>query len=155
MNIPTIFKSFQSPKYTSILKYAAVALIAILIFSAGVSVGNRGARFADQWDKNYARQFGGPQSPFSMPDRGDRPNMPHGAFGAVVGVSFPSFAIKGPREAEKIVLIGSTTMIRSLRSSASVDDIRIGSSVVVIGEPDDMGRINANLIRIVPSPEIQ
>ncbi|MES2314349.1 MAG: hypothetical protein V4524_00205 [Patescibacteria group bacterium] len=153
MNFSQFLKSFQSEKYASLLRYMSFAFLGIIIFGAGIFVGHRVTEFSYQWSSNYSREFGGPRSPF-FGDIDDGPSMPHGAFGAVIGVNFPSFAIKGPLEAEKIILIGTSTLLRSLHGPASTTDIHVGSAVIVIGEPDAQGRISASLIRIVPPPPI-
>jgi hypothetical protein len=151
MDITKVTSVLQSPRYASTLKYGGFALIALILFGAGLVIGHRSAEFEYQWDSHYSNAFGGPQSPFGGASD-DRPNMPHGAFGSVIGVNFPSFAIKGPHEAERIVIIGTTTAIHFLHESTTTSAIRIGSSVIVIGEPDDQGKIDATLIRIMPTP---
>ena len=149
MDITTFLSSLRSPKYESFLKYGGFVLIGLIIFIAGAYVGHRMTDFAYRWDANYSHEFAGPGSPFG-PGGDDRPSMPHGTFGSVIGVNWPSFAIKGPREAERIVVIGTTTAIRYMHSYASTTDIHVGSMVVVLGEPDDEGKIVATLIRIMP-----
>ncbi len=153
MKFIDFLKSFQSDKYAHLLRYLSFAFAGLIIFGAGIYIGHKATAFSYQWGANYAREFGGPRSPFGG-EIDDAPSMPHGAFGAVIGVNFPSFAIKGPHEAEKIILIGTSTLIRALRAEASTTDIHVGSAVIVIGEPDDHGRINATLIRIMPPPGI-
>ncbi|MDD5165385.1 MAG: hypothetical protein PHG25_02510 [Candidatus Pacebacteria bacterium] len=151
MKFKHFLKSFQSEKYTHLLRYLSFAFAGLIIFGAGIYVGHRATDFSYQWGANYSREFSGPHSPFGG-EIDDAPSMPHGAFGAVIGINFPSFAIKGPYEAEKIILISTSTLIRALRAEASTTDIHVGSAVIVIGEPDDHGRINATLIRIMPPP---
>ncbi|HTK33578.1 MAG TPA: hypothetical protein VL335_03515 [Candidatus Paceibacterota bacterium] len=154
MKIADMLKTVQSDRYAAVLRYLSFIFVGVVIFGAGIYVGHKVTEFSYEWSSNYSREFGGPHSPF-FSDTDDVQPMPHGAFGSVVGINFPSFAIKGPHEAEKIVVIGSSTLIRTLHSQASTDDIRIGSAVIVIGEPDMQGRINATLVRIMPSPFVQ
>lgn len=144
-------KSLQSDNYASGLRYLSFIFLGVIIFGAGIFVGNRTTEFSYQWRANYAREFNSPRSPF-FEDTNDRSPLPHGAVGSVIGLNFPSFAIKGPHEAEKIILIGTSTLIRSLHADASTTDIHVGSVVMVLGDPDSYGKINATFIRVMPPP---
>ncbi|MDE2037844.1 MAG: hypothetical protein KGI69_01300 [Patescibacteria group bacterium] len=140
-----------SSALSKLVAVLAVLLVALVIFWAGMAVGYRKAVFSYQWDDSYAKQFGGPHSPF-MPDADDASLNSHGAFGQIVAVRLPEFTVKGPAEAEKNVLVSDGTVIRYFHDQASTSDLSVGSTVVVIGEPDGQGRIQASLIRIVPPP---
>jgi len=144
----------QSPKFTLLIRILAVALIALLIFWAGTVVGYRKAAFSYRWDDSYARQFAGERSPLGFFDQdvSDRTPNPHGAFGQVVSVSLPVIVIKGPAEAEKEVVIGSTTVIRSFHDATASTTLMPGNTVVVIGSPNNSGQIEASFIRIMPPP---
>jgi hypothetical protein len=142
----------QSKKYSRIMASLGILLAALVIFAAGAFVGYRKADFSYRWSDNYYRDFGGPGSPFNMSHADDNAPTSHGAFGKIVAVNLPSFAVQGPDEAEKVVIIDSQTIIRSFHNQATTTDIQPGQFVVVIGEPDDNGQIQASLVRIVPSP---
>lgn len=141
----------QSPLFDKLIRALGALLIALIVFAAGVMVGYRKAEFSYHWETHYADMFGGSASPFAITgDTDDNVPTSHGAFGQVVAVDLPTLTVKGPREAEKIIIIGPDTAIRRFRNSASTTDISVGQSVVVIGTPDDEGRIEATLIRIMP-----
>ncbi len=142
----------QSKRYSRLLASLGILLVALIVFAAGIIVGYRKAEFSYRWSNNYYRNFGGPSSPFGLSDADDNALSPHGAFGTVIGVNLPSFAVRGPDEAEKIVIIGPQTVIRSMRNPATTSDIRTGQSVIIIGEPDEQGQIDASFVRIVPPP---
>jgi hypothetical protein len=83
--------------------------------------------------------------------RGDEIN-PHGAVGEIVSKNLPKIMVKGPNRAEEIVNINSDTSIRKFRNVASTNDLAIGEQVIVIGEPNSVGEIDAVMIRIMPLP---
>ena len=126
-----------------------ILLVVLIIFAAGIFVGYHEADFSGSWSDNYMHNFGGPESPFGLRDTDDNTPTPHGAFGTVIGVNLPSFAVKGPDEAEKVIVISPQTIIRAMHAQASTTDIHIGEMVVIIGEPDQQGQINASFVRII------
>ncbi len=130
-----------------------ILIAVLLIFWAGTAVGYRQARFSDDWENSYAHQFGGPGSPFVAHGGQDDSFMSaHGAFGQVVGVRLPEIIVKGSSESEKTVMVNASTIIRRFRAAATTTDLATGETVIVIGEPDSQGTIQASLIRIVPAP---
>jgi hypothetical protein len=150
-----INKFLQSEKYSKLITTLGILLAVLVIFGAGVFVGYRKADFSYRWSDNYYRDFGGPHSPFAptgTSDADDNAPTPHGAFGTVIGVNLPNFAVKGPNEAEKVIVIGPQTVIRSMHNLGTTTDIKMGQSVIIIGEPDDQGQINASFVRIMPPP---
>ncbi len=150
-----INKFLQSEKYSRLIKTLGVLLAILVIFGAGVFVGYRKADFSNRWSNNYYRDFGGMHSPFGpsgVSDADDSAPTPHGAFGTVIGVNLPTFAVKGPNEAEKVVVIGPNTIIRSMHNLGTTTDLQTGESVIIIGEPDSQGQITASFVRIVPAP---
>jgi len=149
MNITHIKKYFSS---TSALKALGILLIALIIFWAGVAIGYNKAIFSYRWHSHYAEQFAGNQSPFAIPNDHDADNMPnpHGAFGTIISAHLPLIIIKGPIEAEKTVIITATTVIRDIHNDAASTTLTEGQGVVVIGSPDEQGRIVASFIRILP-----
>jgi hypothetical protein len=123
-------------------------LIAALIFHAGVVVGSHRA------------QFGRP----SMMDRGFRPSFApegfeiphgfisndHGAVGTITALTLPTFLMQTRDDETQTILVGTSTVIRSATSTTS-PTLSVGSQVVVLGAPDSQGRIDAKLIRVLPS----
>ncbi len=58
--------------------------------------------------------------------------------------------IKGSDNAEKIVSVKDDTAINRFREKIKVGDLKIDDQIVVIGEPNDLGQIEAKLIRVIP-----
>ena len=132
-----------------------IAIIALIIFQAGVFVGYRKASFAFRFGDNYYRTFGDRGSkPFHIPLKGDFIDA-HGTVGKVISVHFPTFVIEGQDAVEKVVRINDETEIRRFRSAATSSDITVDGFVVVIGMPNENAEVEAKLIRILPPPQEQ
>lgn len=147
MNLSHPIKSGVVSKVILIL---ACLLILLLVFQAGMFVGFRKGLFTSQWNDNYSRGFDDPRSVFApfMMD-GDMPN-PHGVVGTIASQNLPNLIVKGRGTAEEVVVVGPETVIRGIRHSASTSDLVAGRQVVIIGEPDENGRLRASLIRVMP-----
>ncbi len=147
-------KIFESRILKTIIYSLAIIILAILIFQAGVFVGYRKAAFSYQWGENYYRAFG---------DTGRKPMMggfvldgltgAHGVAGKIMKVSLPNFIIEGQDKIEKMIFIKDDTVINRSRDSIKSSELQAGDFVIVIGSPDDEGKIQANLIRLAPPPE--
>jgi hypothetical protein len=142
----------QSSTYAKLL-FALGALLAILlIFSAGMAVGYQRAAFSRGWNENYygnMSRFGRIFEPFA----GDSDNLnSHGAIGNIMSVNLPRFVVRGPRQAEQVVAIGSSTVVRLMRSPGTINNLKSGERVIVIGVPDQEGQIRATFIRIIAPP---
>jgi hypothetical protein len=144
-----IMKDISESKTLKAVVYGFGILIAIfVVFQAGVIVGFNKASFERDWDTNYSRNFGSRGTDI-MPE-----NLPndHGAFGKIVKVELPTMIVADKDNTEKVVLITDQTVIRKMRSEATVQDLTTDDTVVVIGSPDAKGQIEAKLIRILPAP---
>jgi hypothetical protein len=123
----------------------------MLVFGVGIWVGERRAEFSFAWAENYHRNFGGPSTGMF----GNFPEQDfisgHGVFGRVLAVDGASFIMQGQDTAETTVVVGPQTMIVSSRGATNYASILSGSTVVVIGDPDSQGRVQAKFIRILPS----
>lgn len=141
----------QSPNYDRLIKILAALLIALVVFLLGVTAGNYRASFACLWDNNYRVGFDNPRSVFApfMHDRFGEFD-PHGTVGEIASVRLPSIMIKGRDSSEHVVTIDKDTIIRGLYGTASTSDLVAGNQVIIIGRPDDSGRIEASLVRILP-----
>lgn len=143
---------FGSSGYGKLIVVLGVLLVALVIFVAGAAVGYRHAVFSNRWYGNYARGFDSPLSPFApfMHD-GDDLN-PHGTFGDIVSFDPPYLMVKGQSQAESVITVGPGTVIRRIRAFGTTTDLMPGERVVIIGTPDDNGRIQASFIRVMPGP---
>ena len=150
------FKEFtQSKHFSKIIYTIGGLLIALIIFQAGIFVGYRNAAFSINWDKAHYGNARDPRSIFAPFGRDADDMNPHGAIGEVISIKLPLVMIKGQSGNDAIVLIDSTTSIRSMRNQASTSDIKIGDQIVTVGTPDDQGQIHATLIRIMPQSSDQ
>jgi len=123
-----------------------IAFAVMTIFSLGVFVGQQKARFSIRWGQNYNQHFGEPRR---MVPGGPRDFFGgHGTAGMVIKKTADSLVIRSRDNAEKIVLITDKTQIVERRQAIKLKDVAEDSMVVVIGSPDDKGRIKARLIRI-------
>jgi hypothetical protein len=50
------------------------------------------------------------------------------------------------------VVIKEDTAIMRFRETIKPSDLKVDDSIVVIGEPNDAGQIEAKFIRVMPSP---
>ncbi|MEI8249056.1 MAG: hypothetical protein WCG07_00995 [Candidatus Taylorbacteria bacterium] len=138
---------------TSPIYIIASVLIGILIFGAGVFVGYHKARFSNTWDTNYTRGVGMMNRSPSLfaPFLNDADDVnPHGTIGTIVSIKLPLIMVKGQSEAEKVIVVGSSTRIRVMHTIGSTDDLKVGEFITSIGNPNDQGQIEASFIRIMP-----
>ncbi len=119
-------------------------------FQLGVFTGYHKASFARDWGDHYGKNFGmeKPES-FKGMMRGDLP-MSHGAAGKVLTVTLPTFVIEDKDGTEKTVTVSTTTIIKSGMQYASSTLLTPNTFVVIIGEPNKNGQIEAKLIRVMP-----
>jgi len=147
-----IKKVFESKIPTRILIGIGIVIVAMLIFSAGVSVGFHKASFGRAWGENYERNFGmRPERPIF--GRDNFPNA-HGAIGKIIKIELPTIIVQDKGNIEKVVLIKDDTKIQKMMTSITASDLAVNDYTVVIGSPNEQGQIEAKLIRIMPSPEL-
>ena len=137
-----------SKKIRYIIGGLIALIIVLLIFQAGVFVGYRKAFFSYRGGDRYIQMVEGPGENVGDNDFATS----HGASGQIVSVSLPSFVVASPNNREETVVIGDDTSIRMFRNNASSTDIHPKEFVVVLGEPDQAGNIQASFVRILPAP---
>jgi len=130
----------------NILKIIAVVIGVLLVFQVGVFIGYRKALFSYRGGERVIGMMEGGRN--MMYVNGYSPS--HGAIGKIVSVSLPTFIVAGPDNNEKTVLISDDTTIRRYRDNASTSAIAPNQFVLVLGDPDDSGTIEARFIRIMP-----
>jgi hypothetical protein len=135
----------------------AVFVIAFLIFGTGIFIGEMKARFSFRWAENYHQNFGGPRGGIFGDWRMVPPNSEfiegYGTVGQIIKTEGSTFVIKGRGDMEKIVLIKDDTVIKRGRTDVGFDNLKVDEYVVIIGEPNDVGQIEAKLIRVLSSME--
>ena len=146
-------KVFESKVLVGIIYGVGIVLVALLIFSAGVSVGFHRASFGRSWGDNYERNFGMP--PPGSPGFGfvndSFPNA-HGSIGKIINIQLPTIIVQDQDKTEKVVLIKDDTKIQKMRDNIKGSDLKVDDFVVVIGSPNAQGQIEAKFIRIMPAP---
>jgi len=125
-------------------------VIIVLIFSAGMLIGEMKARFSYRWAESYHKNFAGPKTGFF----GDWRKLPlppgdfisgHGAFGEIIEVKENEFVIKGRENVEKVIITSENTTITKGRATIK-NGLKVGDRVVIIGSPNEEGQIEAKLI---------
>ena len=125
-------------------------ILALLIFHAGVVFGS------------HRNSFGGPSSRSGM-NRGFRPpflpsgfELPHGfipnshgAVGTITAITLPTLTMETREGTSQTILVGTSTMVRDMRDGTTTT-LSVGNQIIVIGQPDSRGRIDAKLIRMLP-----
>lgn len=157
-----INKFFQS-KLFKVICWAIIGLIILLIgFKAGMFVGFKKANFSFKWGENYHKNFGGPPGGFLRDFQGRDFIEGRGDLGQIIKIdsivststsaSTLSLIIKGRGDVEKIILVKDDAVIKSVRANIKPADLKVDDYIVVIGEPNDQGQIEAKLIRLSPLP---
>lgn len=147
-----INKIFQSKIFQGVILGIAGLAVVLFIFKAGMFVGERKANFSCRWSDNYHRNFGGPRGGFA-PGFGDRDFLDaNGTFGKIIKIDGQQIIVGGANNAEKVILVDEKTVIRSLRETIKISDLKVDDTVVVVGEPNNVGQIEAKLIRVMPNP---
>lgn len=149
---------FQSKQFKILVGTVAGLVVLLLVFKAGMLVGYKKAGFSFRWADNYHKNFGGPM-------RGAMPGMPrgfgdrefmgaNGTFGQIIKTDGQTLVVKGVSDQEKIIVIGDKTSIMRFREKIKPADLKAGEDIVVIGEPNNTGQIEAKLIRVMPSKQL-
>ena len=151
-----INKIFQSSAIKVILLTIAILIILGFVFNAGMFIGMRKANFSFTWADEYHRNFGGPQAGFlrSFADMGKEFINSNGAVGQIININDQKITVKDRDNTEKIILITNETSIVRQKNNIETGDLKLNDFVVIIGEPNNNGQIDAKLIRVMPeSPQ--
>lgn len=151
------FKNFwQSTLFKGLILgisiFAILLIFLLLIFKLGMLVGFRKAGFSYKWGENYHRNFAGPRGGFFGDSFGKDFIEAYGTFGQIIKIDGSTLIVKGRENVEKIVLVKENTTIKHLRETIKLSDLKVDDYIVVIGEPNDKGQIEAKFIRVMPPP---
>lgn len=147
-----INKFFQNKFFKATIIGISVFIVMLLILRLGMLIGAGRANFAFQWSENYHRNFAGPQGGF-LQDFAERDFIEaHGVFGRIIKIDLPSLIIAGDKNAERAVILNDKTMIKFLRDSVQASGLKVDDNIVVVGAPNGAGQLEAELIRILPTP---
>jgi hypothetical protein len=126
----------ESNKASMVMYGIGVFLIAIIIFQAGMIVGRGKESVINEQKESYLVTKPLPTA--------------HGTAGTIVSINLPTLIVADEDHTEKVVLVKDETIIRSLRNTIDVDELKPSDYIVVIGTPTSQGYIQANLIRVLP-----
>ena len=133
------------------LKIIIIFILLLLVFQAGEYIGYRRAGFAGRLGENYYRTLGGGRhrnlfgTLFS-----DLPGD-HSALGRIVAANTNTLVIAGTDNVEKTILLNPQTIIRQWQNNLTANDLKVGQTVIVLGEPNNQAQIVARLIRVIPN----
>jgi len=146
-------KFFSSKIFQGILLGISIFIVILIVFKIGMTIGFRKADFSYRWGANYHRNFAGPRAGFFQ-ELLDRDVVEtSGTFGQVMKIDGLKIVVKGANDVEKIIVINEkTTTIRRFKETLQPSDLGIDDRIVVIGEPNSAGQIEAKLIRVFPEP---
>ncbi len=140
----------QSKIYVIVaLSIAAIAVL-FLTFGAGMYVGFHKARFSYQWGENYHKNFGGPRGGLFRDFGGKDLIDANGVAGQIMKIDGSTLVIKGRDNVEKIVVVKSDAIVKRLNETVKLSGLKVDDLIVVIGEPNDQGQIEAKFLRIMP-----
>lgn len=144
-------EALQSPKFKKAIAIFAIAVVILVVFAAGTEVGYMKAGFSYKFGESYYRSFGqGAPHPLGLVP-GDVGGA-HGFTGKIVSKGASGMIIADRDNTEKVFRFDDDTVVRRDRTTLATSDLKVGDTVVVIGDPDDNSEIDAKFIRI-ESPE--
>ena len=153
MNIKTKMQEIINSKATRYgIRIIGALFVLLLVFKAGEYVGIKKASFSYNWGNNYYRNFMGRGRMNIGGFHGEDFLMGHGVGGPILKNSSSTLIIQDRDGAEKIVLISGNTLIKRFRDDISGSDLKPGEWVVVLGNPNEEGQIEAKLVRVLPPP---
>jgi hypothetical protein len=121
-------------------------------FTLGIRVGFHEAHFTETWEKGYSANFG---VPGDMPIKRS-PQDPflnaYGISGTILTVNGNNLTLKDSDNTEKVVVMSAGTSIRLNFSTLKPADLKTNQSIIVIGQPNEQGQIDAKFIRILNQP---
>ncbi|OHA16807.1 MAG: hypothetical protein A3C79_00560 [Candidatus Taylorbacteria bacterium RIFCSPHIGHO2_02_FULL_45_28] len=143
----------KSQKVRGILIGLGVVVLVLVIFQTGQVLGYHKAKFGARFGDNFEKNFVGPRGG-NFVGRLPSPGMPggHGAVGEIVSIALPQVVVAGPDNLEKTVLVGTSTRVREFQDEINVGQLKVGDFVVVLGNPNEEGQVDAKLIRLMPPP---
>jgi hypothetical protein len=143
---------FPKIPHSRIFKFVIIFLVELIllvgIFSLGVNIGFKKANFTSAWTQNYINNFGEKRTLIQPPPSGAFFN-PHGLDGTILSIDKNTLVIKDEDSTEKTVLISPSTVIRLNFQNLQPSDIKNGEEIIIIGEANPQGQIDAKLIRVL------
>ncbi|MCX6718310.1 MAG: hypothetical protein NTY81_01760 [Candidatus Staskawiczbacteria bacterium] len=142
----------ESKLFKIIILSIAGLIILGFVFSLGVFIGTKRAEFSFKWASQYHNNFAGPAGGFlGNAMMNEQFTEGNGVFGQIIKINGQTLTIKGADNVEKNILVGTQTTIVYQRKNIKLSELTINENVVVIGDPDNNGQIQAELIRVLPT----
>jgi hypothetical protein len=142
----------ESKKIRTALWVLGSLIVLLVIFGLGISVGYDRANFGSHFEQNYYHDFyGGPATGSAQYAMGPAPMAEHGIAGAVIDVTSSTISVEDSNNNEHSITVSSGTVIREDNATIGTGDIKIDDQVVVIGEPNAQGQVDARFIRVFTS----
>jgi len=142
-----------SKNFKKVIYAFGAIFILFFVFQMGMFAGFKKASFSNDWGNNYERNFGPMHNnPLLFKDNlREMPNA-HGAIGKIIKVEYPNIVVLDKDQTEKVVIINDDTNILERKEKVAKESLVVDKFIIVIGDPNDQGQIEAKLIRIIPSP---
>lgn len=144
---------FQSKIFKGIAIGIGVLLILSIGFKVGFIVGAKKADFSCRWSDNYHRNFGGPAAGMMMGFKDREFVDANGTVGQIIQMTSSTLVVKGVNDVEKVILITDKTSIQRFRDTIKISDLTVNDNIVVIGQPNNDGQIEAKFVRVMPSAD--
>lgn len=144
-------KIVQSKVFKGIAVGIGVLLILSVGFKMGLIIGVKKADFSCRWSDNYHRNFGGPKAGMMMGFKDREFIDANGTVGQIIQITSSTLVVKGVNDVEKVILITDKTSIQRFRDAIKIIDLAVNDNVIVIGEPNDDGQIEAKFVRVMPA----
>ncbi len=122
-------------------------ILALLIFRAGTIVG-----YHDALRFHGLESRGSPEGPFGLPFSPEGGMPGHGAVGTIESIALPELVLQTRDGTQVSVYVGTTTPVREGTSTVNVSSLKVGETIIVIGDPNDTdndGDMDAGFIHVV------
>jgi hypothetical protein len=148
-------KFFESKTLRRALWIIGALIVLLVTFKAGEIVGFKRAGFSYRSSERYYRGFG-PRGRGMMPMGVGEQDfmMSQGTFGSIVKITSSTLLIADRDNTEKTVVVSNDTLVRRFRDTISIGDLKENDAVIVFGQPNNAGQVEAKLIRILPSSSL-
>lgn len=145
----------QSKYFKTATITIGIVLIALISFAIGMDVGFHKAKFSYTWGDNYERNFVGPPMPpppgpmgFFRDFEDKNFRNAHGVSGEIISIADNALVIKDRDNKENTITVSDKTLIKKHREDLDISGLKQGDEIVVVGNPNDNGVINADIIRV-------
>lgn len=150
----TLKRLHKNKPVRTILIVLLFLIIVLTAFQAGIFIGYQKATFSNGLGNRYYNEtFEGGRHRGPMMGIFDE-NLPggNGAVGKIVRIDNSTIVVATTDNIEKIILVTNDTLIRKYRDRIKMEDLKIGDQIVVIGSQNKEAKIDAKLIRLLPTP---